>query len=303
MACLTGIEPVALNSGGLRSIQLSYKHARQPICSKNNFLSNNKTAINCHLTNKILYAIISHTSANRKDMKLGKLYGVGIGSGNPEYLTLRACKILKEADTVFTVISQNASDSVSKSVVEYVKPQGKIELLIFSMAKNKTDRENQVAANANKILEELEQGKNVAFATLGDAMTYSTFGYVYKIIKEKHPDISIEIIPGINSFTTLSAISQKVLAENRQTIHVIPSFKEEDIEKIEFPENSTTILLKTYRTRETLLKRLQKEKEKHPGLEIIYGEHLGLEGERLAFSLEEIKTIPETYLSMIMVKK
>lgn len=255
------------------------------------------------MTNKILYAIISHSSANRKDMKLGKLYGVGIGSGNPEYLTLRACKILKEADTVFTVISQNASDSVSKSVVEYVKPQGKIELLIFSMAKNKTDRENQVAANANKILEELEQGKNVAFATLGDAMTYSTFGYVYKIIKEKHPDISIEIIPGINSFTTLSAISQKVLAENRQTLHVIPSFKEEDIEKIEFPENSTTILLKTYRTRETLLKRLQKEKEEHPGLEIIYGEHLGLEGERLAFSLEEIKTIPETYLSMIMVKK
>ena len=59
-------------------------------------------------------------------------------------------------------------------------PKEKIELLIFSMAKNKTDRENQVAANANKILEELEQGKNVAFATLGDAMTYSTFGYVYK---------------------------------------------------------------------------------------------------------------------------
>ncbi|MFG6360443.1 MAG: precorrin-2 C(20)-methyltransferase, partial [Mailhella sp.] len=144
---------------------------------------------------------------------------------------------------------------------------------------------------------------NVAFATLGDAMTYSTFGYVYKIIKEKHPDISIEIIPGINSFTTLSAISQKVLAENRQTLHVVPSVKDADIEKIEFPENSTTILLKTYRTRETLLKRLQKEKEKHPGLEIIYGEHLGLESERLAFSLEEIKTIPETYLSMIMVKK
>ncbi len=54
---------------------------------------------------------------------------------------------------------------------------------------------------------------------------------------------------------------------------------------------------------ENFKKRLQKEKEKHPGLEIIYGEHLGLEGERLAFSLEEIKTIPETYLSMIMVKK
>lgn len=236
-------------------------------------------------------------------MKLGKIYGVGIGSGNPEYLTLRAYKILKEVDTIFTVISKNASDSVSKSVVEYVKPQGKIELLIFSMAKSKEEREKQVLENAKKILSEVEQGKNIAFATLGDAMTYSTFGYIYALIKEKYPQIEVEIIPGINSFSTLSAISQKVLVENRESLHVIPSFKEEDIDSIEFPENSTTILLKTYRTREALIKRLQKEKEKFPHIEIIYGEHLGLEGERLAYSLEEIKNIPETYLSMIMVKK
>lgn len=236
-------------------------------------------------------------------MKLGKLYGVGIGSGNPEYLTLRAYNILKEVDTIFTVISKNASDSVSKSIVDYVKPQGKIEVLIFSMAKNKEERKRQVTANADKILAEIEQGKNVAFASLGDAMTYSTFGYIYPLIKEKYPKIEIEIIPGINSFSTLSAISQKVLAENRETLHIIPSFKEEDIDKIEFPENSTTILLKTYRTREALLKRLQKEKKQFPNLEIIYGEHLGLDGERLAYSLEEIKNIPETYLSMIMVKK
>lgn len=236
-------------------------------------------------------------------MKLGKIYGVGIGSGNPEYLTLRAYNVLKEADVIFTVISKNASDSVSKAVVEYVKPQGKIELLVFSMAKNKEERQKQVFANADKILAEVEQGKNIAFATLGDAMTYSTFGYIYPIIKEKHPNIDIEIIPGINSFSTLAAISQKVLAENRETLHIIPSFKEEDIDSIEFPENSTTILLKTYRTRNALLKRLQKEKEQFPNVEIVYGEHLGLDGERLAYSLEEVKNIPETYLSMIMVKK
>ncbi len=236
-------------------------------------------------------------------MKLGKVYGVGIGSGNPEYLTIRAYNILKEVDTIFTVISKNACDSVSKSVVEYVKPQGKIELLIFSMAKNKEERERQVLENTNKILAELEQGKNIAFATLGDSMTYSTFGYIYEIIKTKHPDIEIEIVPGINSFSTLSAKSKKILVENRQTLHVIPAFKEEDIDSIEFPENSTTILLKTYRTRSALIKRLQKEKAEYPHIEIVYGEHLGLEGERLAYSLEEIETIPETYLSMIMVKK
>lgn len=236
-------------------------------------------------------------------MKLGKLYGVGIGSGNPEYLTLKACNVLKEADTIFTVISKNASDSVSKAVVEFTKPKGKIEVLVFSMAKDKNERRAQVLANAEKMLTELELGKNVAFATLGDAMTYSTFGYVYSIIKEKYPQLEVEIVPGINSFSTLSAISQKVLAENRESLHIIPSFKEEDIEQIEFPENSTTILLKTYRSRHALLQRLKKEKLACPNLTVVYGEHLGLEGQKLAYSLEEMENIPETYLSMVMVKK
>lgn len=236
-------------------------------------------------------------------MKLGKLYGVGIGSGNPEYLTIKAYNILKEADTIFTVISKNACDSVSKAVVEFVRPKGRVELLIFSMAKDKQERENQVLANAQKITAELEKGKTVAFATLGDAMTYSTFGYVYAIIKEKYPQLETEIIPGINSFTTLSAVSQTVLAENRQSLHIIPSFREEDIDAIEFPQNATTILLKTYRSRTRLLERLKKEKQAFPDLKIIYGEHLGLEGQKLAFSLEEIESIPQTYLSMIMVKK
>ncbi len=236
-------------------------------------------------------------------MKLGKLYGIGIGTGDPEYLTLKAYKILKNIDVIFTVISKNASDSVSKAVVEYIEPQGKIELLIFSMAKNKEEREAKVLENAHKILTELEQGKDVAFATLGDSMTYSTFGYILKIIIEKHPDIEFEVIPGINSFTTLAAKTKTILVENRESFHVIPSFKAEDVEKIEFPNNATTILLKTYKSRQALLERLKKEKEKFPHIEIIYGENLGLEHEKIAYGLEEIEKLPESYLSLIMVKK
>lgn len=236
-------------------------------------------------------------------MKLGKLYGIGIGSGDPEYLTLKAYRILQNADVIFTVISKNASDSVSKEVVEYAKPSGTVEVLVFSMAKNKEEREAQVLANAEKILAELEKGKNVVFATLGDAMTYSTFGYILPIVLKKHPELETEIVPGITSFAALSALSQKILAENRASLHIVPSFKEEDVEKIEFPENSTTILLKTYRTRKALVERLKKEIRQCPGTEIVYGEHLGLPEQRLAYSLEEIETIPETYLSMIMVKK
>ncbi|MFQ9867594.1 MAG: SAM-dependent methyltransferase [Bilophila wadsworthia] len=61
-------------------------------------------------------------------MKTGKLYGVGIGPGDPQYLTLRAADVLRSVDVVFTVISPNASNSVSQSVVDYLQPRGEVRL-------------------------------------------------------------------------------------------------------------------------------------------------------------------------------
>lgn len=232
-------------------------------------------------------------------MKTGILYGVGIGPGDPRYLTLRAAEVLRSADVIFTVISRNAEDSVSKSVVEWLQPQGRIELLTFSMSRNNDERFAKVRANAELIITELAAGKNCAFATLGDAMTYSTFGYIMCLVKEALPHVEIETVPGINSFTTLASLAGEVLVENRAQLRVIPSFKAENAEALEFPPNSTTILLKSYHSREALIKRLEREEN----IEIIYGEELTMEGQCILRSLDEIKARPDTYLSLIMVKK
>ena len=77
-------------------------------------------------------------------MKTGKLYGVGIGHGAPQYLTLRAADVLRAVDVVFTVISPNASNSVSQSVVDYLQPRGEVRLQVFSMSRDKAVREEQV---------------------------------------------------------------------------------------------------------------------------------------------------------------
>ena len=147
-------------------------------------------------------------------MKPGKLYGVGIGPGDPRYLTLRAADVLRSVDVIFTVISQNASSSVSRSVVESLEPRGEIHLQIFSMSRDKAVRAAQVQANADAIITELKAGRDCAFATLGDAMTYSTFGYVLEIIRESIPGVELEIVPGITSFATLTAKAGTVLVEN-----------------------------------------------------------------------------------------
>lgn len=236
-------------------------------------------------------------------MKLGKLYGVGIGPGDPQYLTLRAVDVLRSVDVIFTVISRNVTDSISKQVVDSLEPNAKMSMLTFSMSQDKVEREAQIEANSEIIIQEMEAGKSCAFATLGDPMTYSTFGYIFKIVMKKYPEADVEIVPGITSFATFAAKAKTILVENRETLRVIPSFRKDDVEKLEFPKNSTTILLKTYRTRKALLAHLEKEQAKGELREIIYGEELSMATERITRSLDEIAALPEAYFSMIMVKK
>ncbi len=232
-------------------------------------------------------------------MKIGKFFGVSIGSGDPKYLTLRAVEVLQSADVIFTVISKNSTHSASDDVVNTLDARAQRCQLVFSMSTDKAIRGAQVLENAQRILKSLKQGKDCAFATLGDAMTYSTFGYVLDIIKKELPDVVVEIVPGVTSFATLAAKAQVVLVENQESLHIIPSFRADMAQKLSFPENSTSILLKTYRSRDAVLERLSTEKD----IDVIYGEHLGMENEIILHDIEDIKKRSDTYLSIMMVKK
>ena len=232
-------------------------------------------------------------------MKLGSLYGVGIGPGDPRYLTLRAADVLRGVDVIFTVISANAADSTSRSVVESLSPRGEIRQLVFSMSRDAAVRQARVEENAAAILAELRAGRDCAFATLGDAMTYSTFGYVLRILRQQHPELEVEIVPGITSFATFAARARTVLVENGQQLRIVPSFRADMADSLQFPAGSTTVLLKTYRSRKALLARLAREDD----VEILYGEHLSMPGECILTDLPAIAERPETYLSLMFVKK
>lgn len=232
-------------------------------------------------------------------MKPGKLYGVGIGPGDPRYLTLRAADVLRSVDVIFTVISQNAQEQ--RFPGPWSNPSSHAEKSISRSSACRVTRPSgaaQVQANADAIITELKAGRDCAFATLGDAMTYSTFGYVLEIIRESIPGVELEIVPGITSFATLTAKAGTVLVENGEQLRVIPSFKSEMAETLDFPKGSTTILLKTYRSRKALVDASREE-----NVEILYGEHLAMEGQTLLTDLDAVADRPEEYLSLIMVKK
>ena len=232
-------------------------------------------------------------------MQPGKLYGIGIGPGDPELLTLKGARLLAQRDVVFTVISQHVSASISGAVVEAVRPRGRVERLVFSMSRDRAEREAVLAANAQRIADELRAGRSCAYATLGDTLTYSTYGYMLKLLRELVPGLEAETVPGVTSFAALAARADAVLVENTEDLRVIPAFKASMAETVAFPEGSSTVLLKTYRSRNALIRRLKREK----GLEVLYGERLTMEGEFISHDLDEIEARPECYFSLMLVRR
>lgn len=230
----------------------------------------------------------------------GKFYGVGIGPGNPEYLTLKAVSVFRSVDVVFTVTGPNSNFSISEAAVRSVEGvKAQFRQLVFSMSRDAKTRQEQIERNTALIEEALSRGQDCAFATLGDAMTYSTFGYILSLLLSRNPDLHAEVVPGVTSFCTLAARSRHILVENGERLRVIPAFRPETADSLEFPPGTTTVLMKTYRSRARLMERLRREE----GIRVIYGERLGMPGEFITDDMDAIAARPEEYLSLMFVKK
>lgn len=125
------------------------------------------------------------------------LVGLGLGPGNPELLTLRAVRLLKEADAVF-VPGRIAHDLV----VPYREPV----MLDFPMTDDETKIRLCLEENAKKIVPVAEHGLAV-FGILGDPNFFSTFSRLCAIIAETHPGIEYRTEPGISSITAFAAVA------------------------------------------------------------------------------------------------
>ncbi len=151
--------------------------------------------------------------------KKGKLYGVGVGPGDPELITVKAVRVIKEADIIFTAASTKNTYSLAVEIASsYISSSVPIEKLSFPMTKDTKEVEAAWTHNAKQIAKVLNQGKTAVFLTLGDPTTYSTFGYILKKMDCIMPDADIETIPGITSFHAVSARLNRILVEGEESL-------------------------------------------------------------------------------------
>jgi precorrin-2 C(20)-methyltransferase len=158
----------------------------------------------------------------------GILYGIGVGPGDPELLTLKAVKAIKEADVICLPRAEKDKCRAYQIALPAV-PELKYKKVIsmeFEMTKDESVLEKMHKDFYDRYKQLLMEGYNLAFLTIGDPTIYSTFGYIMKLAKKD--GIEVEIISGITSFCGTAAAAGVLISEGSENIHIISGQDEVD---------------------------------------------------------------------------
>jgi precorrin-2/cobalt-factor-2 C20-methyltransferase len=229
---------------------------------------------------------------NEQTPLLGKLYGIGVGPGDPELMTLKAVKTINMCDVIALPSKDKETCSayqIAKNVCDFRDKE--FLLLDMPMSKDKEMLKKIHDENAAMLAKPLKQGKTVGFLTIGDPCIYSTYLYMHKRIDAL--GFATEIISGIPSFCAAAAALNIGLAENKTPLLILPSSYDLG-DSLENP--GTKVLMKSGRQLPDVKKKLGET-----GCDVYMVENCGLENEKKYRSLSEL---PENagYFSLIIAK-
>ncbi len=250
---------------------------------------------------------------------LGKLSVIGIGPGDPELLTLKAARIIKESRVLCVPKGREEGSSLALSIVEKVVSLDGKEIIEahFPMRKTRnkgirgkgqgtrTERNNDHELDAKwnetaeTILSRLEKGTDTAFLTLGDPTLYSTFFYLYDRLLELQPALNIEIVPGVSSINASAARANISLGLGNEKIAVLPANYMENL-KTALEMFDTVVLMKVnkvFNEIADILSRMDLVKN------AICISRAGMEDEKIFKDITKIKQEELNYFSMVIVKK
>ena len=178
----------------------------------------------------------------------GVLYGVGVGPGAPDLLTLRAVNVLGKVDVILAAASpRNDYSAALETARPHLRPDVRMLRLEFPMTRDRAVLHEAWRVAAEETQKVLEGGENAAFLTIGDPLVYSTFGYLMQTLEQRAPHLPVEIIPGITSIQAAAARTGTILCENSETLRVIPGINSrEELEKA-LDGADTAVILKAYR--------------------------------------------------------
>jgi len=230
------------------------------------------------------------------------LYAVGVGPGDPELLTRKAERVLRQADVVLAPVSNPGEASVALDTVREFLDPARQEIIIhqFPMTSDKNRLIPAWREAAALIAESVQAGKDVAFITIGDPLLYSTFIYLLRIFRESYPQIVIEVVPGISSINTSAAVACIPLAEADERIAIIPATvgMEKVVEAL--AGYDTVVLLKVKPCFGEIVEALRKMGREGSTL---FVERVGSSRQKVLTDFTEIAAQSPDYLSLMIIRQ
>ncbi len=233
---------------------------------------------------------------------IGQLYGIGMGPGDPELVTVKALRLLKQSPVIAYPKKEKGEKSYVLSIAEtYINSQEKEMLgLVFPMTQDQKTLEQEWNRTVEAVWERLLQGKDVAFVTEGDPLLYSTFIHLSQRMQVLHPNVKITTVPGISSISGTASRLNLPLADGNEQIVIVPATKDREAMRKALVGHDTVVFLKVAKVLDQIIGLLQ---ELHLEDKAMVVSKATSDKEMVWKNVVELKGQNLEYLTLMVVKK
>lgn len=235
-------------------------------------------------------------------VKLGSFWGIGVGPGPAGYLPLAALEALRRADLVYAPRARGADTSVALQCLAGIDlaPE-RLREIEFNMDPDRSVLTGHYAQLADTIAAELRAGRSVAYLTIGDSLTYSTYGYVLAALKSLLPDLPQRTFPGITSYAAAAAALGWPLGEGKERVLILPCPDDAAALRGDIETHDIVVLMKVGARLPWVLELLR---EMGIAGHCAFARRIGLPGEMLASGLDRLDaTDAMGYLATLLIRR
>ncbi len=234
--------------------------------------------------------------------EVGRFFGVGVGPGPAGFLPVAALEALHRAQVIFLPRARSAEQSVAGQCLAGLDiPASKLREIEFEMDPDRSILREHYSALARDIAAELLAGHDVAYLTIGDPMTFSTYGYTLAALRECLPEAPIRTFPGITSFAAAAAALGWPLGEGKERILVLPCPDDADSLRRDIETHDVVVLMKIGRRLPWVLGLLN---EMGIAAQCALAARIGLPGEVLCASVRDFDGPAHAgYLSTMLIRR